>query len=345
MSKENGKSSISSARKEQPLERVMRDLFAVQPDAVQGQLVVRTEFYKQVLFRKVMTVFDIEGAPDGFDVEWFFRHIYNYGYTVVAATSAFGVVPVEGAMEGYNLYGYPTQFTTSNPLIVPDEVLSMPENAVLIFLSNIAIPNGGWLFKGAMEMIRIYAEKLASLDAGIDVNIMNSKVAYVFNAENEAQAQTAKRIYDDITSGKPAVFIREKNTINMKSDGSVNTVFGNVKNNYIVDLLNDAKRVVMNEFLTLIGIDNAPVDKKERVQNAETNSNNYEVFNAVEDWERNLKNGIELCNKNLGTNMRLVRTVDKWQQEVNKNEAADINGFAGSGRDTIRRNTGGQQTG
>lgn len=321
MSKDKNVSHETSPWKNPDLQKVLSDLYAVQPNTVNGQITVRTEFYRQVLFRKVMTIFTIENEPDGFDSEWFFRHLYNYGFTVIANTSAFGIIPVEGALSGLNVYGYPVSFLTANPLITPSEEFKIDEGAVLIWLSNITVPNGGWLFKGAMEIIRIYAEQLASIDCAIDVNLMNSRVAYVFSAETEAQARTVKRIYDEITSGNPAVFTRTQNTVNMKSDGGVVPFFNNVKQNYIVDLLQDAKRAVMNEFLTLIGIDNAPVAKRERVQNAETESNNYEVFNAIEDWERNLANGFERCNKTFGTDFRLRRTSDIVKEKQEREQA------------------------
>lgn len=314
----------NKGKNNEAIRRLMEDILSVQPQQVQGQGTVQTELYRELLFRKLMTIFRIDGAPEGFDTEWFFRYIYNYGYCVVADTKEFGVVPVEGALSGFSFYGYPTEFETSNPLITPPEKMVMGEGAVLIYLSNISLPNGGWLFKGARQLVDTYAEKLASIDAGIDVNLMNSKVAYVFGAENENQANTVKTMYAEITAGRPAVFVRSRVKENLKSDGGVMPFFNNVKQSYIVDMLQDAKRVVMNEFLTWIGIDNAPVDKKERVQNAETNSNNYEIYNAIDDWERNLKKGFDQCNKLFGTGFKVVRTCEERQREQEEERKEDL---------------------
>lgn len=303
------------------------DLYNPRPMDVNGQITIRTQFYREFLMRKALTIFEITGEPENFDSDWFMRHLLYYGWVAVAETKKFGIIPVEGAYSNYNVYGYPTDFETANALIQPPEKMTFGKNAVLIWLTNIAMPNGGYTFRGINNLINIYAEQLASIDCGIDVNIINSKVAFVFTCETEAQAKTIQRMYSEISNGTPAVFRRESNVMNLNSDGTVAMLNNNVKNTFIVPELQDAKRSIMNEYLTAIGINNAPVNKRERVQNAETYSNDYEIYNAVEDWYRNIKRGFDKCNKIFGLNMQIRRTSDKFREkreEAQENETVHV---------------------
>ena len=154
-------------------------------------------------------------------------------------------------------------------------------------------------------MLNIYAEKLASVDAGIEVNILNTKAAWMFDCDGKAQEETAKKIYDDITSGRPAVFARANTSSSLNSDRKIGITMLNVKNTYIADMLQDAKREIRYEFLSEIGINNANVDKKERVNTLEVAANDDELRNAVDDWKNNLEKQFEQINRMFGLGIKV----------------------------------------
>ena len=79
----------------------------------------------------------------------------------------------------------------------------------------------------------------------------------------------------------------------------------NVKNTYIADMLQDAKREIRYEFLSEIGINNANVDKKERVNTLEVTANDDELRNAIDDWKNNLEKQFDQINNMFGTNIKV----------------------------------------
>lgn len=292
--------------------KIYEELYGLAPQDVKGQYNVRTWYYRNRLLRRLMSVFELENFPPSWDIEFFKKQLLLRGYLCVGETSAFGVIPMICTYHGLNVYNRPTKCTISNHLI-HDLTLTIGENCVLVHLQN--------NYQGVWEILNIYSEKLAAIDSGIEVNILNTKAAWIFDCDGKAQEETAKTIYDDITSGRPAVFARANNSSTLNSDGKVGITMLNVKNTYIADMLQDAKREVRYEFLSEIGINNANVDKKERVNTLEVMANDDELRNAIDDWKYNLEKQFEEINKMFGMNIKVVfpyyRASNDLESEVN----------------------------
>ena len=277
--------------------KIYEEMYGAKPQEVDGQFNLRTMYYKERLLRRLLSVFEFEDYPDEWDIEWLKRTLLLHGYLCIGNTSAFGVVPMKCTFHGLNLYNRPTKCTISNHLI-NNLNLTIGKDCVLVHLQN--------NYQGVHSMLNIYAQKLASIDAGIDVNILNTKAAWMFDCDGKAQEETAKKIYDDITNGRPAVFTRANNSSALNSDGKIGITMLNVKNTYVVDLLQDAKRAVRYEFLSEIGINNANVDKKERVNTLEVSANDDELKNAVDDWKDNLERQVKQINEMFGLSIKVI---------------------------------------
>lgn len=287
--------------------KIYEELYGLQPIDVKGQYNARTWYYHERLLRRLMSVFELENVPDGWDVEWFKKNLLLRGYMCVGRTSAFGVIPMRCTYHGLNVYDRPTKCTISNHLI-SNLTLKIGKDCVLVHLQN--------NYQGVWSLLNIYSEKLAAIDSGIEVNIMNTKAAWMFDCDGKAQEETAKKIYDDITSGRPAVFARANHTSTLNSDGKIGITMLNVKNTYIADLLQDAKREVRYEFLSELGINNANVDKKERVNTLEVSANDDELRNAIDDWKTNLEKQFDEINKMFALNIKVVFPYYRKEEEV-----------------------------
>lgn len=286
----------------------------MKPTDVDGQFNARVMYYHTRLLRRVMSVFNLKNCPDDWDVEWFKKNLLIRGYMCIGNTPQFGVIPARCTFHGLNVYDRPTMCTIANHLI-NSLTLKINQDCVLVHLQN--------NYQGISDLLRLYAQKLASIDAGIEVNILNTKAAWMFDCDGKAQEETAKKIYDDITSGRPAVFTRANNSSTLNGDGKIGITMLNVKNTYIADMLQDAKREVRYEFLSEIGINNANVDKKERVNTLEVSANDDELRNAIDDWKSNLEEQFTRVNELFGLNIEVEfpyyrtaeveRSDDDWQ--------------------------------
>lgn len=292
---------------------IYEELFGLAPTDVEGQFAARTLYYKDRLFRRILSIVKLENCPEDWDIEWFKKQLFLRGYMCIGETISFGVIPMYCTFAGLNVYDRPTECIISNHKI-HNLTLKIDKNCVLVHLQN--------NYQGVMQLLNIYAMKLASIDSGIDVNIMNTKAAWMFDCDGKAQEATAKQIYDDITKGRPAVFVRANNNSNLNSDGKIGITMLNVKNTYIADDLQDIKRQVMYEFLTEIGINNANVDKKERVNTLEVQANDDELRNSIEDWKENLETQFNKVNKMFGLNIKV--SFPYYRKEVESNGSTEL---------------------
>lgn len=292
---------------------IYEELFGLAPTDVEGQFAARTLYYKDRLFRRILSIVKLENCPKDWDIEWFKKQLFLRGYMCIGETISFGVIPMYCTFAGLNVYDRPTECIISNHKI-HNLTLKIDKNCVLVHLQN--------NYQGVMQLLNIYAMKLASIDSGIDVNIMNTKAAWMFDCDGKAQEATAKQIYDDITKGRPAVFVRANNNSNLNSDGKIGITMLNVKNTYIADDLQDIKRQVMYEFLTEIGINNANVDKKERVNTLEVQANDDELRNSIDDWKENLETQFNKINKMFGLNIKV--SFPYYRKEVESNGSTEL---------------------
>lgn len=278
-----------------------------------------TNFYRNMLLRKIMTIFTFENLPEHWSRNYFLRTLWNVGYLIVCDTPD-GILPQYCQLNGYDAQDNPTTAIVSNPAFVNNPSMEYDLNsahAELIYLEKTAPPQASSVaFGGIHALLDTFAPRLAMCDSAIEVNLINSKVAYAFVCENEAQNSTAKAIYDSITSGSPAVFTKAKGKTLDGTDGEPKLLLGNVKNNYVADLVQQTKRQIMSEFDTFIGIQNTPIEKKERVQSAEVDSNNEEIQNSIQDWEWNLQECIARVNKKFGFNISVTRTYKVERSDI-----------------------------
>lgn len=236
------------------------------PKHVDGQIAIRTRYYRQRLRLLVKGIWEIE-CPDTWDKDYFLNLLLFGGYFAVLDTSA-GVLPLRSSTYGINFFGNPVSIRVAVPTL-PQMERTIGVDCELVYMERTP-QKSYWNFS---ETIRIYAEQLASVDCGISVNLLNTQLGHIAEAETKAQAETIKSAFDELANGEPLVVYREGS---LNPEG-IQMFFNNVRNTFIVPELQDAKRTILNEFLTTIGVNNANTDKKERLIVPEANSNMNEL--------------------------------------------------------------------
>lgn len=284
-----------------PLSDLLREFFATKPSEVDGVLNSSAMYYRYYLLKKLFGRFDFV-IPESWDKDYMLDALFMEGYFIVTDTEA-GIVPLRAGLTGINIYNHPTTAIVANPVLGNFERTIGVDCALVQLQAN---------FSGVFPMINRYATMLAMCDSSIAVNLMNTKAAFVFGASNKAQAETFKKMYDEITCGKPAVF--------MKDGLNEETLFSwPVKQNYIADDVQLLKRKIVNEFLTEIGINNTNLDKRERLTNEEVNANDQEVIANIQHWIDNITYGINEVNKMFGLDVRFtVRDFGGRENESSK---------------------------
>lgn len=263
------------------------------PNTAHVKNVGLTRFFQRYLLQKAISVFKWK-MPSMWSRDYFLYTLYCWGFIAIVNTDKFGVIPQGCGLKGYNVFYQPRSVIIQNPLISHTLEPEIGRNCVLLKLQ----PD----FGGIMDLVSFYAQEMALASEAVDVNLLNSKLSYVFTASNKNAAESLKKLYDRIASGEPAVVV-DKALYN--DDGSVcwEAFQQNVGQNYIVsDLLSDLRKIEA-EFDTKVGIPNANTDKKERLISDEVNANNVETRNLPELWLESLRQGCEEARKMFGIDL------------------------------------------
>jgi hypothetical protein len=255
----------------------------ISPSTVHVENTILAHYFRRYLIQKAMSVF-IWKMPETWAQDYFLYVLYCIGFIAVINTDKFGVIPQACSLRGYDVFFRPT-----NALIVNPHLKGITEPRINSECTIFKLqPDYG----GIMDLVNFYADMMALFAETAGVNLLNSKLSYVFAASNKAAAESFKKLYDDIASGKPST-VFDKDLLN--KDGSVawQPFQQNVGQNYIVgDILTDMKKIE-NMFLTAIGVPNANTDKKERLITDEVNANNEETQTLCELWLEGLQKACE----------------------------------------------------
>lgn len=263
---------------------LVNNFLTASPKDVKGTNNTSYAYYSTELYQMVKSVFRLKNAPSNWNEDYFFDTLFRVGYLCVVDTRL-GVLPLEGSYSGLDVYNFPTR------IIVANHVLGHLGRKIAVDGELLYFQYYFNSFPGIEPLIKRYAVLLASCDGSINTNLINSRLAHIFMCDDKAQTETAKYVYDQVSQGNPAVFINN----NKLGDPFTNVIFGNVKNVYIGNELLMTKRTIYSEFLTKIGIDNANIDKRERLNSDEVNSKKGETLCLVESWKDTMNRCLDRC--------------------------------------------------
>jgi len=264
-------------------------------------------FFRRYLLQKALSVFEWK-MPDVWSRDYFLYVLYCWGFISVLNTDKFGVIPQACGLQGYDIFYRPTHAVITNPLLVGMKTLKIDQQCTLFKLQ----PDYG----GIMDIVNYYADMMALCAETAGVNLLNSKLSYVFTADDKAGAESFKKLFDKVASGEPCV-VQDKKLLKQDGSPAWQTFEQNVGQNYIVgDILSDMRKIE-NMFNTSIGIPNANTDKKERLITTEVEANNGETSSLCELWLEELQ---KVCKKTV-TMFGIIISVDwRIKPEVKRNK-------------------------
>lgn len=256
------------------------------PSTIHVKNSILRNYFRKYLLQKAISVFKWN-LPEEWDKDYFLYTLYGMGFIAILNTARYGTICQQCAPGGYNLYYRPSYVIVTNPLLPKTLTLNIDRDCVLLKLQ----PD----YSSIMDIVGYYADQMALASEALGVNLVNTKTGTVFGAGNKAQAESYKKMYDNLAEGDPAVVVG-KDLLN--DDGSPNwfPFTQHVKEMYIAsDVLSDMRKIEAM-FDTEIGIPNANTDKRERLIADEVNANNVETATRCELWLETLRKGLQKAN-------------------------------------------------
>lgn len=242
----------------------------------------------EILISELLSSINITGnIPEEWDMEYFKLNLLLDGVICITDTTL-GILPLQTGFYGENVFLRPTNCIISNPVFKTTLDRKIGIDCALIHCRP--------YYNGYKNIIQYYAAQLANCDGSIATNMMNTRVSFVMEVQNKADRESAKKIYDMITSGEPAILMRTGTFANIH--------YLNPKQSYIADMVYDMKNRIHSEYLSLLGISTVKTQKKERVLSAELERenevNSYNIDHAI----KTINEGLEVANGLYGFNLK-----------------------------------------
>ena len=259
----------------------------IKPSTVHSQDNVTAWYFRRYLIQKILSVFEFDGIPETWSKDYFLYTLFVWGFVAVVETDKFGVIPQHCSLFGYDVFYRPTNVTIANPLL---RGILQPQIGVDCELIKMQPDYGS-----CWDIVSYYADLLALASESLAVNIVNSKLAYVFACDNKTVAESFKKMYDKLNEGNPAVFADSK-LFDESGEPLWTTFQNNLKQNYVAgDMLNDMLKIDAR-FCTEIGIPNVNMAKNSGVTENEVEANNIDTKSKVSLWLETMSEGIEKVN-------------------------------------------------
>ena len=226
-------------------------------------------YYRLMLLARSVFKYKFPDALKHFDEKWIERYLYHHGKAMFFVDKNIGPVITNFTQDGtLNIYDEPTYITpqaTNAESTIFNNLDIRPykvgEECVIIRNNDIELPTS--------QTIKLYAMRLAEIQRTIDINIKAQKTPVLVTGSDK-QMKSLKIVYGQFDGNKPVIYGDKTLEIdNIKVLSTAAPV--------VFDKLQIQKHAVFNEAMTFLGINNANMDKRERLVAGEVQANNEQI--------------------------------------------------------------------
>lgn len=159
------------------------------------------------------------------------------------------------------------------------------------------------LQKPTREFMELFAYRLYETERTIDINLQAQKTPILIEGDTKT-ILTLKNVYMQYSGNTPFIFGNKQFDISNK----LNVLKTDAP--YIIDKLDVHKHQIFNDALTVLGIDNANTDKKERLITNEVESNEELIKYYLNCYYKTRKKACDDINKKFGLNINIELNKD-----------------------------------
>ena len=159
------------------------------------------------------------------------------------------------------------------------------------------------LQKPTREFMELFAYRLYETERTIDINLQAQKTPILIEGDTKT-ILTLKNVYMQYSGNTPFIFGNKQFDISNK----LNVLKTDAP--YIIDKLDVHKHQIFNDALTVLGIDNANTDKKERLITNEVESNEELIKYYLNCYYKTRKKACDDINKKFGLNIDIELNKD-----------------------------------
>lgn len=222
--------------------------------------------YIRVLSELAMNRFIWQGLPNTVDPRFLELTLYRYALAVFYDDPRFGWVALQGTPAGHiNAMQNPTAFQITGPNFEGRTVSA--KSSAPIWANYLRTPD--------LDIVRIYANRLANFDRTLEINSSNARQTRLVKA-NANQRLTMRNVSRQMDEGVPVI---EYNSNAIGDMGDQIEVLDLGVDAKVIEQLDIIATRQWNKCMGLLGIEFANQDKKERLVADEVDANNEQTDN------------------------------------------------------------------
>lgn len=253
--------------------------------------------FKKKLINTCASVFVWENLPETFDESFLTAQLIEAGNIGIIKSSD-GIYAVRGNVGGeVNEYYKPTRYIYANPVLGSGNPEIGKDVAVIFLTTEDTIPL--CTSTGGLNMlINSTATLLADNQLSLNIAQKNSRLMLIADTDNEATRNSAEKALNDMYEGKPYKCVSKK----MQDSFSVNPLV-TIKPAESMRQLIENYQFIWSTFLQELGINSNFNLKRERLVSAEVALNSECMDTLIDDIEKNVQRGVDMCNELFGTDI------------------------------------------
>lgn len=271
---------------------------------------VFTDYYTRLMLI-ARALFKWNNLPNGLDEKWIERYLFRDGSCIFYKDTVLGLMVAGTGYAGpLNAYSEPTllQPIAPNYMYEGPELMNN-ENAVIIRNNDDMVPTA--------PTIQLYAMRLTDIDRTITTNVIAQKIPLIIKTSNR-QLQTFKNVIRQRNDNEPVIYgdksLDTTEAIQvLKTDAPI-----------VFDKLEVQKHMVWNECMSFLGVNNANMDKRERVVTGEVEANDEQIRASEDVMLKARQKAAELINGIFGTNISVERRTLDVPIPEDINEDVDV---------------------
>jgi hypothetical protein len=273
-------------------------------DLIQGMLA-------RMLVEISMNRFKWDGLPEEVDIRWMEMNLLRHALAVFHYDNEYDrYFAMQGSGAGpVNMLGNPTEFIVYGNQYYQKTLKA--EDCVPIWGNYTRIPD--W------DIIEVYSRRIAEMDRSIEINAKNARRTRII-AVTENGRMTAENINDQIDQGKAAVKVGTG--INLQDMFQYFDLGGDPAAIINLDMVRNRQ---WNQVMTLLGVNNANQDKKERLVAAEVSGNDDMVAAIRATNLQSRQQACEAINTKYGLNVEVSYVSDELRDDVKTAELKNTN--------------------
>lgn len=247
-------------------------------------------YFKNLLFNKYRFL-NLNDISERYVKETLFNkgfgifYMNKYGFLQFSSATA----------SGYNCYNEPTIYTTTPNNNFDSEVVHA-SNCIVMYNNSMRLPS--------INDVHYFAKKLSDIDKTIIMNLEQLKKSVIITCP-DGQKKTVERVLAEKESCNPYIIV-EKDFSNF--NGTLD--FFKTQQQNFCNELEEEKKIIINNALDFFGINNVPIEKKERLITDEANANNEKIMLADNSYYTERLNALISCNEKFDTDFKIERCVE-----------------------------------